>query len=75
MKSTRRISQLRLRCLLLTTFSLVLAIGCDSTAHDYLSDARQGLSDASYDDAIAAVELGLAATPDEKTAWGLEMGE
>jgi len=57
-------------CLLL---ALLLGLGCSPTAHDYLADARQGLSDASYDDAIAAADASLAAGPDEQTEWGLEM--
>ena len=40
---------------------------------DHLEDARRGLSDAAYEDALAAVEAGLAASPDARVEWGLEM--
>ena len=61
-------------CVLLAA-ALVAAAGlaCSRSAYDLLADARQGLSEAAYDDAIAAADEGLAAGPDEKTEWALEM--
>jgi hypothetical protein len=61
---------LRIACLSLMA---LLAVGCGSSALDRLAEARQGLADAAYDDALAAAELGLAAGPDERTEWGLEL--
>lgn len=57
-------------CVLLTA---VFGLGCGSSAIDHLVDARRGLADAAYDDAIEAAEEGLQAEPDERTEWGLEM--
>jgi len=62
---------LRSACLLLMTLA---ALGCGSSAYDQLAEARQGLADATYDDALAAAEAGLeAGGADEATAWGLEL--
>ena len=61
---------MRSACLLLMTLA---ALGCGSSAYDRLAEARQGLADAIYDDALAAAEAGLEARPDEATAWGLEL--
>lgn len=61
---------MRIACLLLTT---LVALGCGSSAYDRLAEARKGLADTAYDDALAAAEAGLEAGPDEATAWGLEL--
>jgi tetratricopeptide (TPR) repeat protein len=61
---------LRIACLLLPA---LLVLGCGGSAYDHLAEARRGLADAAYDDALAAAEAGLAAGPDEATAWGLEL--
>jgi hypothetical protein len=61
---------LRLACLLLVA---VLTLACGGSAYERLAEARQGLADAAYDDALAAAEAGLRAGPDEATAWGLEL--
>jgi hypothetical protein len=57
-------------CLLVIALA---GLGCSQSAQDHLADARRGLSDALYDDALAAADAGLAASPDPKTEWGLEM--
>ena len=60
-----------LACLVVA--ALLGAAGCDKSAHGHLADARRGLADAAYEDALVAVEAGLAAGPDEKAEWGLEL--
>jgi tetratricopeptide (TPR) repeat protein len=52
---------------------LAASLGCEQSAYDHLADARRGLSDAVYADAIAAAEAGLAASPDSRAEWGLEL--
>jgi hypothetical protein len=47
--------------------------GCEKSAHDHLAEARQGLSDVAYADAIASADAGLQGGPDEVTRWGLEL--
>ncbi len=59
---------------LLGTFALIVAIcGCERAPQEYLADARGNLADTVYDDAIAAAEAGLLASPDDATSWGLEL--
>lgn len=50
-----------------------LLAGCAPSAQESLADARSQLADASYADAVASAEAGLAAGPDAVTAWGLEL--
>ena len=47
--------------------------GCENSAYDHLAEARQGLTDIAYADAIAAADAGLQGGPDEVTRWGLEL--
>jgi hypothetical protein len=46
---------------------------CETSPRDHLSEAREALNAAAYDDAVAAAEAGLASDPDATTAWGLEL--
>jgi len=62
------------RLRLLTTLVLALAFcACGKSSHEYLAEARQDLAAGSYADAVAAAESGLAGSPDDVTAWGLEI--
>ena len=47
--------------------------GCEKSAYEHLADARQGLADIAYDDAIASADTGLRSGPDRVTRWGLEL--
>jgi hypothetical protein len=47
--------------------------GCEKGSHDLLVDARSSLASASYDDAVAAADAGLAASPSKTDTWGLEL--
>lgn len=49
------------------------SFGCARSASTCLEEARQGLADAAYSDAIEAADAGLRASPDPKTQWGLEL--
>ena len=55
---------------LLVTASLC---GCEMSAYDHLAEARQGLADVAYPDAIASADAGLQGDPNEVTRWGLEL--
>jgi hypothetical protein len=43
------------------------------SSFDHLAEARQGLSDVAYADAIASADAGLQSGPNEVTRWGLEL--
>lgn len=60
-------------CALLMILALPACLACSASAPEQLADARQALADATYDDAIAAADAGLAAGPDEVTEWGLSL--
>jgi hypothetical protein len=47
--------------------------GCQKSAHEQLLDARQGLLDGAYAEAIADADAGLRGAPGERAAWGLEL--
>jgi hypothetical protein len=66
-------SPMRPFCALLMALALSACLACSSSAPEQLADAREALADAAYPDAVAAAEAGLAAAPDEVTAWGLEL--
>jgi tetratricopeptide (TPR) repeat protein len=52
----------------------VAALGaCSKSGHDLLVEARASLASGAYDDAIAAADAGLAASPSKTDAWGLEL--
>lgn len=70
MKSVSRFGQLRLSCALAAA---AVGMACGSSAPDHLAEARRGLAEAAYDDAIVAADAGLEAEPDERTEWGLEL--
>lgn len=55
---------------LLLSFSLV---ACGKSAQDHLADARASLASSDYSAANEAADAGLAANPDDVTAWGLEL--
>ena len=47
--------------------------GCEKSAYEHLADARQGLADIDYDDAVASADAGLRSSPNEETRWGLDL--
>ncbi len=47
--------------------------GCEKSPYDHLAEARQGLSDVAYADAIVSADAGLQGGPNEVTRWGLEL--
>jgi len=63
----------------LPVFALVLALGAlalacgGQSAQDHLAAARASLASSDYAAATGAADAGLAANPDEVTAWGLEL--
>jgi hypothetical protein len=54
---------------------LLLASACGSSPAERLQEARQALADTDYSAVVAAADAGLAASPDERTAWGLELAK
>jgi len=59
---------------LLGVLALIACLcGCQRSSHEHLEDARQGLADAAYAEAIAAAEAGLRGAPSPRTEWGLEL--
>jgi hypothetical protein len=52
---------------------ILAPLACAESARDSLGEARQALAESRYADAIASADAGLAAGPDEVTAWGLEL--
>jgi hypothetical protein len=61
---------MRVLCVLVVA---ALLCGCGKSSSEHLADARQAVSDAAYDDAIAAAEAGLQGSPNAATKWGLEL--
>ena len=59
------------RLLILALVTVLCA--CEKASTEHLADARQALSAASFDEAIASAEAGLAGGPNEVTTWGLEL--
>lgn len=53
--------------------ALLLLAGCSGSARDSLAEAQGALASGQHVEAIAAAEAGLAADPDEVTAWNLEL--
>ncbi len=49
------------------------AMGCEKSSQDLLTEARASLSGSDYAAAIQSADAGLAGSPDEVTAWGLEL--
>ena len=54
---------------------LLLASACGSSPAERLQEARQALADTDYSAVVAAADAGLAASPDERIAWGLELAK
>jgi len=52
---------------------VAIALGCQRSAKDQLSEARQSLAASAFGDAIASAQEGLAKQPDDVTTWGLEV--
>lgn len=52
---------------------MTILCSCEKSAHEQLEDARSSLASASYDEAVAAAEAGLQASPSKMDAWGLEL--
>ena len=46
---------------------------CQKTSQEHLAEARSSLGEASYEEAVAAAEAGLQASPSKVDAWGLEL--
>ena len=55
------------------SLALLVVLACSESARDQLAGAQDALAESRYADAIAAADAGLAAGPDEITAWGLEL--
>ena len=55
------------------TWTLLLALACGASAEDHLESARKNLQSGQYDPAISDAAQGLQASPDDKTAWGLQL--
>ncbi len=53
--------------------SVAALCACSKSGHDLLVEARASLASGAYDDAVAAADAGLAATPSKTGAWGLEL--
>ncbi len=51
----------------------IVVCACEKTSQEHLSEARDSLGGGSYDQAIAAVDAGLQASPSKPDAWGLEL--
>lgn len=54
-------------------WTLLLALACGVSPEDHLESARKNLQSGQYDPAINDAVQGLQASPDDKTAWGLEL--
>jgi predicted Zn-dependent protease len=54
-------------------WTLLLVLGCGVSPEDRLESARKNLQAGQFDPAIGDAAQGLQATPDDKTAWGLEL--
>jgi hypothetical protein len=54
---------------------LACAVACGSSPAERLQEARQALADTRYSEVVGAADAGLAAAPDAKTAWGLELAK
>jgi predicted Zn-dependent protease len=52
---------------------LLLALGCGMSAEDHLEAAQKNLDGGQFDPAIDEASEGLKSSPDDKTAWGLEL--
>lgn len=55
------------------TAALLLLCACEPGADGYLVEARAQLADASWSEAVASAERGLAREPAPRQAWGLEL--
>jgi tetratricopeptide (TPR) repeat protein len=67
---------MRLLCVATITLCVALSAGltgCGESAREFLATAKTALADSRYDEAVGAAEAGLAQSPDEVTAWGLEL--
>ena len=51
----------------------IVVCACQKSSQEHLAEARDDLPGASYDQAMAAVEAGLQASPSKPDAWGLEL--
>ncbi len=52
---------------------VALLCACQKSGREQLEEARSSLAEASYDEALAAAEAGLQASPSEVDAWALEL--
>jgi hypothetical protein len=55
------------------TWTLLLALACGASPEDHLESARKNLDAGQFDPAINDAAQGLRGSPDDKTAWGLEL--
>lgn len=55
------------------TWTLLLALACGASAESHLESALKNLQSGQYDPAINDAAQGLQASPDDKTAWGLQL--
>jgi len=46
---------------------------CEKPSKEHLAEAREAVAAASFDQAIASAQSGLAGSPDDVTRWGLEL--
>ncbi len=52
---------------------VAVVCACQKSGHEHLEQARSSLAGASYDEALAAAEAGLKASPSKVDAWALEL--